>query len=170
MAAEEDAKEAKQNSAKPDEQDARADVGDSAPSEGEPDAALEQSLAKATRDGVLPPSEHRDIAPVGSVMSPVQMGTRRFVFAAYFAGAIGIAFILSKAIDLGWQNLEAYSPSIGDPRDEITMPFAALAGVLAAVVALAIHERIRYQASASRQAHSPPPHLKLGAHRGEHKS
>jgi preprotein translocase SecE subunit len=133
MAAEEDAKEAKQNSAKPDEQDARADVGDSAPSEGEPDAALEQSLAKATRDGVLPPSEHRDIAPVGSVMSPVQMGTRRFVFAAYFAGAIGIAFILSKAIDLGWQNLEAYSPSIGDPRDEITMPFAALAGVLAAV-------------------------------------
>jgi multidrug efflux pump len=45
-----------------------------------------------------------------------------------------------------------------------------IAGVLAAVVALAIHERIRYQSSASRQAHSPPPHLKLGAHRGEHKS
>jgi len=137
MAAEEDAKEAKQNTARPDEPGARADAGGSAPSEAEADAvvdaALEQSLAKATRDGVLAPSEHRDIAPVGSVMSPVQMGTRRFVFAAYFAGAIGIAFILSKVIDLGWQKAEEYSPSIGDPRDEITMPLAALAGVLAAV-------------------------------------
>jgi preprotein translocase SecE subunit len=136
MAAEEDAKEAK-NSAKPDEQGARAGAGGSAPSEAEADAvvdaALEQSLAKATRDGVLAPSEHRDIAPVGSVMSPVQMGTRRFVFAAYFAGAIGIAFILSKVIGLAWQNLEQYRPSIGDPRDEISMPLAALAGVIAAV-------------------------------------
>jgi preprotein translocase SecE subunit len=137
MAAEEDAKEAKQNTARPDEPGARADAGGSAPSEAEadvaPDAALEQSLAKATRDGVLAPSDHRDIAPVGTVMAPVQMGTRRFVFAAYFAGAIGIAFILSKVIDLGWQKAEEYSPSIGDPRDEITMPLAALAGVLAAV-------------------------------------
>jgi multidrug efflux pump len=44
------------------------------------------------------------------------------------------------------------------------------AGVMAALVALGIHERIRYQSAASLQAHSPPPHLKLGAHRGEHKS
>jgi multidrug efflux pump len=44
------------------------------------------------------------------------------------------------------------------------------AGVLAALVALGIHERIRFQSAASRQAHSPPPHLKLGAQRGEHKS
>jgi preprotein translocase SecE subunit len=133
MAAEEDAKEAKQNSATPDELRARAEAGGSVPSEPEPDAALEESLAKATQDGVLAPSGHHDIAPVGTVMSPVQMGTRRFVFAAYFAGAIGIAFILSKVIDLGWQRLEEYSPSIGDPRDEIVMPLAALAGVLAAV-------------------------------------
>jgi multidrug efflux pump len=44
------------------------------------------------------------------------------------------------------------------------------AGVLAALVALGIHERIRFQSAASRQAHSPTPHLKLGAHTGEHKS
>jgi hypothetical protein len=44
------------------------------------------------------------------------------------------------------------------------------AGVLAALIALGIHERIRSQSAASRQAHSPPPHLKLGAQRGEHKS
>jgi multidrug efflux pump len=44
------------------------------------------------------------------------------------------------------------------------------AGVLAAVVALGIHERIRSQSSLARQAHSPPPHLKLGAKSGEHKS
>ena len=137
MAAEEDAKEAKQNAAKSAEPGARAEAGGPASSEAEsdavPDAALEESLAKATNDGVLAPSGHYDIAPVGAVMSPVQMGTRRFVFAAYFAGAIGIAFILSKVIDLGWQRLEEYSPSVGDPRDEIVMPLAALAGVLAAV-------------------------------------
>jgi multidrug efflux pump len=44
------------------------------------------------------------------------------------------------------------------------------AGIVAALLALGIHERIRSQTLASRQAHSPPPHLKLGAHRGEHKS
>jgi multidrug efflux pump len=44
------------------------------------------------------------------------------------------------------------------------------AGVLAALIALGIHEKIRSQSAASRQAHSPPPHLKLGAQRGEHKS
>ncbi len=44
------------------------------------------------------------------------------------------------------------------------------AGVLAALVALGLHERIRTQSLRSRQPHSPPPHLKLGAQSGEHKS
>jgi multidrug efflux pump len=44
------------------------------------------------------------------------------------------------------------------------------AGVLAALVALGIQEKVRSRTLATRQAHSPPPHLKLGAHRGEHKS
>jgi multidrug efflux pump len=43
-------------------------------------------------------------------------------------------------------------------------------GVLTALVAMGIHERIRYQSALARQAHAPTPHLKLGAHSGEHKS
>jgi hypothetical protein len=52
----------------------------------------------------------------------------------------------------------------------VPIGIGGVAGFLAALVALGIHERIRYQSSLSRQAHSPAPHLKLGAHSGEHKS
>ena len=73
-----------------------------------------------------------DVAPVG-VSSPSQLGARRFVYAAYFAGAIGIAFILSKALDFGWYRLQTWKPGFGEPRDEIIMPASALIGTLTAV-------------------------------------
>ncbi len=60
--------------------------------------------------------------------APMQLGTRRFVYAAYFAGAIGIAFLLSKIGNLIWQRLEAYKPEVGDPRDDLLMPVAAVIG------------------------------------------
>jgi multidrug efflux pump len=58
----------------------------------------------------------------------------------------------------------------GVGRMYMAVGLGGTAGVLAALVALGISERIRYQSSAARQAHSPLPHLKLGAPRGEHKS
>jgi preprotein translocase subunit SecE len=78
------------------------------------------------------PEEHYDVAPVGAA-SPSQLGTRRFVYAAYFAGAIAIAFLASKVIDLAWIKAQAYKPAIGEPRDEIVMPVAGLMGGAAAV-------------------------------------
>jgi hypothetical protein len=42
-------------------------------------------------------------------------------------------------------------------------------GVVAALLALGVRERMRYQTSSAR-APSPAPHLKLGASRGEPKS
>jgi preprotein translocase subunit SecE len=60
--------------------------------------------------------------------APMQLGTRRFVYAAYFAGAIGVAFLLSKLGNLIWQRVEAYKPEVGDPRDDLLMPVAALIG------------------------------------------
>jgi preprotein translocase subunit SecE len=65
--------------------------------------------------------------------SPQQLGTQRFVYAAYFAGAIGIAFIMSKALDFAWYRLQSYKPAIGEPREEIVMPLSALIGAGAAV-------------------------------------
>jgi preprotein translocase subunit SecE len=65
--------------------------------------------------------------------SPTQLGTRRFVYAAYFAGAIGVAFLLSKVLDFGWLKLQNWKPALGEPRDEVVMPLAALIGGLAAL-------------------------------------
>ena len=64
--------------------------------------------------------------------APMQLGTRRFVYAAYFAGAIGIAFLGSKIANLIWQRLESYKPEVGDPRDDLIMPIAAVVGAAVA--------------------------------------
>jgi preprotein translocase subunit SecE len=55
------------------------------------------------------------------------------VYAAYFAGAIGIAFLVSKVLAFAWIKLQSIKPALGDPRDEVVMPLAALAGAGAAV-------------------------------------
>jgi preprotein translocase subunit SecE len=73
--------------------------------------------------------EDHDVSPV----APTQLGARRFVYAAYFAGAIAIAFISSKAFDFAWTKLQNYQPSIGEPRDEIIMPLAGAVGAGAAL-------------------------------------
>jgi preprotein translocase subunit SecE len=76
--------------------------------------------------------ETHDVAPVGAA-SPTQLGTRRFVYAAYFAGAIGIAFLMSKLLDFAWLKLQSWKPAMGEPRDEVVMPLSALIGTLAAL-------------------------------------
>src|SRR5258708_18357049 len=65
--------------------------------------------------------EGHDALSVGAA-SPMQLGTRRFVYAAYFAGAIAIAFLGSKVFDFAWIKLQSYKPVIGEPRDEVVMP------------------------------------------------
>ncbi len=97
-----------------------------------PDAAGIVMSERESQPGHVPGEEgddDHDISPV----APTQLGARRFVYAAYFAGGIGIAFILSKALDFAWLKLQIYKPSIGEPRDEIVMPLAALLGGGAAV-------------------------------------
>jgi preprotein translocase subunit SecE len=65
--------------------------------------------------------------------APIQLGTKRFVYAAYFGGAIGVAFLFAKFGNLIWQRVEAYRPQIGDPRDDIIMPIGAVVGALTAL-------------------------------------
>jgi len=48
------------------------------------------------------------VAQVGAA-SPSQMGTQRFVYAAYFAGAIGIAFLMSKILGFAGSRCRAGS-------------------------------------------------------------
>lgn len=95
------------------------------PAETEAEAEAE-ALKAAEAEGEHIPE------PVGAA-SPSQLGTRRFVYAAYFAGAIAIAFLLSKVLDFAWYRLQTWKPQIGEPRDEIIMPVSALIGVVAAI-------------------------------------
>jgi preprotein translocase subunit SecE len=78
------------------------------------------------------PDEVHDVALVGAA-SPTQLGTRRFVYAAYFAGAIGVAFLMSKLLDFAWLKLQSWKPALGEPHDEVVMPVAALIGTLTAL-------------------------------------
>jgi preprotein translocase subunit SecE len=74
--------------------------------------------------------ESHDVVPVAS---PQQLGAKRWVYAAYFAGAIGIAFLVSKIASFAWFKLQNWKPAIGEPHDEVIMPLAALIGAGAAL-------------------------------------
>jgi len=65
--------------------------------------------------------------------APTQLGARRFVYAAYFAGGIGIAFVVSKILDFAWLKLSQYKPMVGEPQQEVVMPVSALVGIAMAV-------------------------------------
>jgi preprotein translocase subunit SecE len=60
--------------------------------------------------------------------APAQLGYKRYVYAAYFAGAIGVAFIFSKAADFAWQRLGLWKPQFGEPRTDLIMVVSALIG------------------------------------------
>ncbi len=94
-------------------------------------AAPEDQEARAL-DLPGPDREAIDVAPAGAE-APTQLGTRRFVYAAYFAGAIGIAFLASKITTFVWAKFQGWKPAVGEPLDEIVMPVSALIGALAAV-------------------------------------
>lgn len=65
-------------------------------------------------------------------VAPTQLGHKRFVYAAYLAGGILIAFVATKLIDLAWLRLEAWKPSFGEPKEEIAAPVSAVIGGLVA--------------------------------------
>ncbi len=60
--------------------------------------------------------------------TPAQLGAQRFVYAAYFTGAVAIAFLLSKAFSFGWTRLNLWKPQIGEPDEMTCVVTAALAG------------------------------------------
>jgi preprotein translocase subunit SecE len=88
----------------------------------------------------LPPEEQAALALSGEGEgegeyegTPTQLGNKRFVYAAYFAGAIAVAFFFSKAGHFAWAKLSSWKPTFGEPQDEIVMPIAAVIGALVAL-------------------------------------
>ena len=89
------------------------------------DRADQAELALKTSDR---DAQGDDPAPTMGAISPSQMGTIRFVYAGYFAGAVAVGFMVSKVADFAWLRLQSYRPVIGDPRDEVVMPLSAIVG------------------------------------------
>jgi preprotein translocase subunit SecE len=135
MTVEEDAKRERARAGTPD--DAEAHPGAGATDVVRSDASSDPLLGQAeSRDGAPEEiglqgeeDESHDVSPV----APTQLGAKRFVYAAYFAGAIGIAFLMSKVLDFAWLKVQGYKPAVGEPRDEVVMTLSALIGAGAAV-------------------------------------
>jgi preprotein translocase subunit SecE len=70
--------------------------------------------------------------------SPLQLGYLRFVYAAYMAGAMLIAFLVAKSGQLAWYRLGQWKPELGAMlRDEVAyVVIYVVAGVIGVGVAL----------------------------------
>jgi preprotein translocase subunit SecE len=65
--------------------------------------------------------------------SPLQLGYLRFVYAAYMAGAMLVAFLVAKTGHVAWYRLGQWKPELGEPRDEVVYLAAGIIGVLVAL-------------------------------------
>jgi preprotein translocase subunit SecE len=65
--------------------------------------------------------------------APMQLGHVRYVYAAYMAGAMLVAFLVAKIGHLGWYRLGQWKPELGEPTDEIVYVTAGIVGALVAL-------------------------------------
>jgi preprotein translocase SecE subunit len=118
------------------EQDVKKDKGEEDLAQDQP-ADEDRAHASSAADVAIndaPAEEVHDIALVGGVASPVQLGTKRWVYGGYFAGAIAITFFMSKIIELGWHRLQTWKPGVPDPdaNEPVIMLMSAAIGAGAA--------------------------------------
>jgi preprotein translocase subunit SecE len=69
--------------------------------------------------------------------APVQLGYRRYVFAAYMAAAIAVAFLSTKVIDYAWFKTAQWKPEwfgqYVEPQDEAVVILGGVIGVAFAI-------------------------------------
>jgi len=99
---------------------------------GEDDEAAEESPAdqKEEAEAETEAKEEHEEESL-PVETPAQLGHRRFVYSAYLAGGILLAFLGAKLVDFTWLKLGMWKPELGEPKEELV---AVLSAVLAAVV------------------------------------
>ena len=118
-------------------EDLEQSEGESPADAMEGSASSEDDAAHAPADALVKlddkDGDAMEVAGAGPVAAPTQLGHKRFVYAAYFAGAIGIAFLLSKITTIAWGRLAVWKPMLGEPRDDILMPVSAILGAAAAL-------------------------------------
>jgi preprotein translocase SecE subunit len=69
---------------------------------------------------------------------PTQIGHRRYVYAAFFVFGIALAYFLSKMGVSAWYRLSQYSPKVGEAREDLVTPVAA---IIAAVIVFLVYRR-----------------------------
>ena len=69
-------------------------------------------------------------ADAEGVSTPVQLGYQRYVYAAYMAGALIVAFLVAKIGHVAWYRLGQWKPQFGEPVDDILYPAAVVVGIL----------------------------------------
>jgi preprotein translocase subunit SecE len=118
------------------EQDIKTAKGFEPPEPSEDERERADELI-APKDGVIAvvhdPEKAEGDEEDDDLEAPAQLGARRYVYAGYFAGAIGVAFFCSKLGELLWTRLQMWKPQlVGDPRADVYMPLSALIGVAVA--------------------------------------
>lgn len=87
---------------------------------------------EASADDQLPADVKEAEAAAEGEAAPatgLQLGWKRFVYGAYFGGAIAVAFVAEKAISTIWHRLGTWKPQLGEAKDEYVLPIAAIIGV-----------------------------------------
>ena len=109
------------------DEESRPEEADEQAEKEEPKEEAAEEEEEETKDEASQEQEEETWTP------PTQLGHKRFVYAAYLAGGIIVAFLATKAVDLAWTRLGQWKPEFGEPRDEIVAPLAAVIGALVAL-------------------------------------
>ena len=126
-AKEKDAEEADETEA-PEPPQASDDAGD----KGEVRSEMnDEERAKAELEAVA--AGKADDAAREAGASPMQLGYTRYVYAAYMAGAMLIAFLTAKIGHVAWYRLGQWKPELGEPRDEVVYIAASGVGIAIAL-------------------------------------
>jgi preprotein translocase subunit SecE len=133
MATEEDLKKA-QEEEEAAEEAGESEAGDtSKPSSTTKDDAKAEIRTKTQDELDAEEAGRADDAAREAAASPMQLGYVRFVYAAYMAGAMLVAFLTARIGHLVWYRLGQWKPELGEPTDEYVYVASGIVGVLVAL-------------------------------------
>jgi preprotein translocase subunit SecE len=93
------------------------------------ESAADESVEKAGEAEVRAASPDEGEVVEQESGTPMQLGYQRFVYGAYMAGALLVAFLSAKIGHVAWYRLGQWKPELGEPKDEILFPVAAIIGI-----------------------------------------
>jgi preprotein translocase subunit SecE len=88
------------------------------------------AVARAGEGSELPATTTEGGDDDGADVIPTYM---RFVYAGYIAFGMLVAFVANRAADMAWYRLGQWKPELGEPSDELLLPFSAVVGGAVAV-------------------------------------